>query len=252
MTQKKISSGSEAFDKLRDFLEVERPVRVEMENAFAAMTEQINVTDRGSRFVAGTTGEWIISSALYAAKVIAIPDGHNADGFDLRGVQAAAKGLFSIKCSFSPTSSFRITNGQNGAGKGFVEPTIFAHNKLGGLVFADPSIHVELAAKAQVKPDAVALGFKAVKDHALAHPECCIQMVIPLNKGRGTYDPALEFTKSLLTQEGVYPNLSRVFNEVQRYNASGSIVEQILELRLLMEQGVLTQEQLERAIDKLL
>jgi hypothetical protein len=246
------SSGSAAFDKLRDYLEHDRAVRVEVENAFAALTERINVSDRGSRFVAGKTGEWIIAAALYSAGIIAIPEGHNADGFDLSGVEAAAKGLFSVKCSFSPTSAFRISNGINGSGRGFVEPTIFVHQRLGGLAFADPVIHADLAAKAQKKPDAVLLGMAHIKEHVEAHPECLIPLTVPLNKGRGTYDPAMEFTKSLLTQEGVYPNLSRVFEDVRKNRAGGSIIEGILQLRLLMDEGALTEDQFKRAVDKLL
>jgi hypothetical protein len=245
-------SGSAAFDKLRDYLQHDRAVRVEVENAFAALTERINVSDRGSRFVAGKTGEWIIAAALYSAGVIAIPEGHNVDGFDLSGVEAAAKGLFSVKCSFSPTSAFRISNGINGSGRGFVEPTIFVHQRLGGLAFADPVEHVSLAAKAQKKPDAVLLGMAHIKEHVEAHPECLIPLAVPLNKGRGTYDPAMEFTKSLLTQEGVYPNLSRVFEDVRKKSAGGSIVEGILQLRLLMDEGALTEEQFKRAVDILL
>lgn len=246
------SSGSTEFDRLRDYVLNDRAVRVEIENAFYALTEQINVSDRGSRFVAGQTGEWIIAAALYSAGIIGIPEGHNADGFDLAAVEAAAKGLFSVKCSFSPTSAFRITNGINGSGRGFVEPTIFAHQRLGGLVFADPDVHVELAAEAQVKPDAVVLGMKAIKQHAESHPECVINMEIPLNKGRGTYDPAMEFTKQLLVKSGLYPNLARVFHDVQRYNSTGDVASQINQLRALHESGVLTAEQLSRAIDKLL
>ena len=246
------SLSSAAFDTLREYLTSDRAVRVEMENAFAALTERINVSDRGSRFVAGKTGEWIIAAALYSAGVIAIPEGHNADGFDLAGVEAAARGLFSVKCSFSPTSAFRITNGINGAGKGFVEPTIFAHHRLGGLAFADPVVHADLAGKVQVKPDAVLLGMTPLKEHVNRHPECLIPMDIPLNKGRGTYDPAMEFTRSLLTQPGAYPNLARVFEDVQKKGAAGSVVEGILQLRMLLDEGVLTQEQFKQAVDRIL
>jgi hypothetical protein len=62
----------------------------------------------------------------------------------------------------------------------------------------------------------------------------------------------MEFTKSLLTQEGVYPNLSRVFEDVRKNRAGGSIIEGILQLRLLMDEGALTEDQFKRAVDKLL
>jgi len=245
------TSGSTAFDRLRTYLLKDPAVRIEMENAFSSLTERINVSDRGSRFVAGATGEWIIAAACYSAGIIAFPEGHNADGFDLAGVQAAAQGLFSVKCSFSKTSGFRITNGINGSGKGFVEPTIFAHQRLGGLVFADPGKHVALAAKAQKKPDAVVLSLAAIIEHARENPSCVVAMSIPLNQGRGTYDPALEFVRSLLTGEGHYPNLSRVFEDVKRQTAGTSVAAEIRDLKALRDQGVLSQEQFERAVDKL-
>lgn len=246
------SSGSREFDQLRAKMAHDVALSREVENAFLAMTEEINVSDRGSRFVAGATGEWIIAAACYAGRVLAVPAGHNADGFDLAGVQAAVKGLFSVKCSFSPTSSFRITNGINGAGKGFVEPTIFVHKRLGGMVFADPAIHTGLAAEAQSKPDAVVLGMRAIREHADAHPECCIPLSIPLNQGRGTYDPALKYAEGLLSESGHYPNLSRVFKDVKKRDSAPTVLEEIKGLRQMRDNGDLTQEQFQRAVDALL
>ncbi|MDT0184321.1 SHOCT domain-containing protein [Microbacterium sp. ARD31] len=243
------SSGSADFDKLRDYMAKDRSLRNEVRDSLFAMTESINVSDRGSRFVAGGTVEWILASACYAAGVIAIPQGHNANGFDLTGVSALVKGLFSVKSSLSPTSAFRITNGINGAGKGFVEPTIFLHKRLGGMVFADPATHTDLASKADQKADAVVLSLKAIIEHAQQHPECVIDLEIPYNKGRGTYDPALSFAKTLIT-EGNYPNLKRLFEEVKPKGST--ISEEISKLQQMRDDGVLTQDQFERAVDRLL
>ncbi|QNN53568.1 SHOCT domain-containing protein [Nocardioides mesophilus] len=243
------TSGSAEFDKLRNRMAADRALRNEVRDSLFAMTEQINVSDRGSRFVAGGTVEWIVASACYAAEVIAIPEGHNANGFDLTGVNATVKGLFSVKSSLSPTSAFRITNGINGAGKGFVEPTIFLHKRLGGLVFADPAIHTELAGRAEQKADAVVLSLKAIIEHAQQRPECVIDLEIPYNQGRGTYDPALSFAKALIT-DGNYPNLKRLFEEVKPQTST--ISEEIGKLKQLRDDGVLNQVQFERAVDRLL
>lgn len=243
-------SGSPEFDRLREFLLADRSARNEVRDALFALTEQVNVTDRGSRFVAGGTVEWIVASAAYAAGVVAIPEGHNADGFDLAGIQAAVQGLFSVKSSFSPTAGeFRITNGINGAGRGFVEPTIFVHQRLRGFVFADPDRHVELVAEVRVKPDAVVLPVRAIQAHAELHPECRIDLEVPYNQGRGGYDPALEFARQLITR-GNFPILRRMFEDVAR--AVSSPVEQIEKLRRLRDDGTLTPEQFTRAVDKLL
>jgi hypothetical protein len=182
------------------------------------------------------------------AGVIAIPEGHNANGFDLTGVSALVKGLFSVKSSLSPTSAFRITNGINGAGKGFVEPTIFLHKRLGGMVFADPAIHTDLASQAVQKADAVVLSLESIIEHAEHHPECVIDLEIPYNKGRGTYDPALSFAQDLITK-GNYPNLTRLFKEVKPQGSTPS--EEIAKLKQLRDEGVLSQEQFERAVDSL-
>ncbi|MFE7504017.1 SHOCT domain-containing protein [Promicromonospora sp. NPDC057488] len=243
------TSGSTEFDKLRDQMASDRALRNEVRDSLFAMTEQINVSDRGSRFVAGGTVEWIVASACYAADVIALPEGHNANGFDLAGVSAVVKGLFSIKSSLSPASAFRISNGINGAGKGFVEPTIFLHKRLGGMVFADPAVHVELANHATKKADAVVLSLKAIIEHAQQHPECVISLEIPYNQGRGTYDPALSFAQRLL-REGNYPNLKRLFAEVKP--TGNTISVEVGKLKQLRDDGVLNQDQFERAVDRLL
>ena len=197
------------------------------------------MSDRGSGFVAGGTVEWIIASACYAAGVIALPEGHNANGFDLAGVSAVVKGLFSVKSSLSPTSAFRITNGINGAGKGFVEPTIFLHKRLGGMVFADPAIHTDLASQADQKADAVVLSLKAIIEHAQRHPECVIELEVPYNQGRGRTTLHSASLRSLIT-EGNYPNLKRLFEEVKPQGST--ISEEIGKLKQLRDEGVLNQD----------
>lgn len=249
MANKATSSGSPEFDKLRDKMSTDRALRNEVRDAIYALTEKINVSDRGSRFVAGGTIEWIVAAACYATGVVAIPDGHDADGFDLTGVSAAVKGLFSVKSSLSKTSAFRITNGINGAGKGFVEPTIFLHKRLGGMVFADPKRHTKLTSQAQTKADAVVLSLKTIIEHAEQHPECVIPLEIPYNQGRGTYDPSREFARELLEGGTNYPNLSRLFKLKDK---GSSVPEQIEKLKRYRDEGVLTDAQFAKAVDAVL
>lgn len=243
------TSGSPEFDALKAAIDADAGIRNEIRDALLYLTDQINVSDRGSRFVAGGTVEWIIAAACYATGVIAIPSGHNANGFDLSSVHSAVEGLFSVKSSLSPTSAFRITNGINGAGRGFVEPTIFLHKRLGGLVYAHPGIHLALADQAQIKSDAVVLPLRAIAEHAAAHPECVIAVEVPYNRGRGVYDPALEFARNLLTQ-GNLPNLKRLFDEVRKVGATPS--QEIAALRAMLDDGTLTREQFQRAVDRAL
>lgn len=242
-------SGSLEFDRLRAHLERDRAVRNEVRDALYALTEEINVSDRGSRFIVGGTVEWILAAACWSAGIIAMPEGHNADGFDLAAVRAELRGLFSIKSSLSPNSGFRISNGMHGSGRGFVEPTIFLHPRLGGLVFADPERHVDLAAEARETGDAVVLSLGAVLEHARRHPECVIEVEVPVNRGRGDYDAALEFARALILGRN-YPNLRRVFDDVTR--AGTSPAQEIAALRAFRDDGTLTQAQFERALERLL
>lgn len=127
------SSGSLEFDKLRDHLATNPTVRKEMENAFAFLLARANPSDRAARFVVGGAVEWIVAAAAWSAKVLTVPGGHNANGFDLTDLLNQAKGLWSVKFgSQKRPSDWRLTNGLGGAGKGFVDPTIFVHKRLGG------------------------------------------------------------------------------------------------------------------------
>lgn len=243
------ASGSLEFDRLKAHLEQDRAVRNEVRDALFALTEEINVTDRGSRFIAGGAIEWILAAACWSAGVIVLPEGHNADGYDLAAVRSELRGLFSIKSSLSRISDFRISNGMHGSGRGFVEPTIFLHPRLGGLVFADPALHADLASAARETGDAVVLSLAAVGRHAAAHPECLIELEVPANQGRGEYDAALEYAKGLILGRN-YRNLRRVFDDVTR--AGSTPAQEIERLRALRDDGTLTPAQFELALDRLL
>ena len=99
------TSGSAEFDLLRDKVRSERQLRNDIENLMLLVVETYNPSDRGIRFITGAIGEWILALAAYSAGVISMPAGHNADGFDLRGVLSQSKSLWSAKGSNTRNST---------------------------------------------------------------------------------------------------------------------------------------------------
>lgn len=244
------SSGSETFDRLRDAVGADPGLRAQVENALLTLVEQVNVSDRGSRWVAGGTAEWILAAAAFAVGAIALPAGHNADGFDLEDILSASRAAFSVKSSFSTSASdFRLTNGLGGSGKGFADPTVFLHPRLPGVVYIDPIRHAEAAKEARASSDATVLRLSAVRVHAEQHPECVIALTVPRNRGRGTTDPATLFAKELLTS-GHYPLLGKVFGAAA--GTSRSVADEIQALRALRDQGALDDKQFKRAVDRVI
>jgi hypothetical protein len=243
------TSGSSQFDLLRRHLETQPTVRREMENAFAFLLARANPSDRAARFVVGGAVEWIVAAAAWSAGVLTNPAGHNANGFDLADLLDDAKGLWSIKFSAAPSpGDFRLTNGIGGAGKGFVEPTIFVHRKLGGLVYIDPVLHPEVVAEAIQKSDAVTLPFKVVARFATEHPECVAVVEVPVNEGQAANDP-FAFVKELLAPAH-FPNLAKVFLDADP--VSLPVSEELKSIAVLHADGMLSDEERTLAIAKLL
>ena len=243
------SSGSPQFDLVRRHLEAQPTVRREMENAFAFLLARANPSDRAARFVVGGAVEWIVAAAAWSAGVLTNPAGHNANGFDLADLLDDAKGLWSIKFSAAPSpGDFRLTNGIGGGGKGFVEPTIFIHRKLGGLVYIDPALHPEVVAEAVQKPDAVTLPFRVVARFASEHPECVALVEVPVNEGQAANDP-FSFVKELLAPAH-FPNLSKVFLDADPVPLPVS--EELKSITAMHAAGLLSDQERALAIEKLL
>ncbi len=193
--------------------------------------------------------EWIIAAAAWSAGILTVPGGHNANGFDLTDVLSQAKGLWSIKFgSQKSPGDWRLTNGLGGAGRGFVEPTVFVHKRLGGLLYINPADHPHVASRVVALDDASKLAFKETLEFALAHPECVAKLDVPINEGQAASDP-YAFIKELLSPD-TFPNLAKVF--VDAKPAQNSVTEEVRQLALMRDTGVLSDEQLKLAIDKLL
>lgn len=243
------SSGSEAFDKWRAAVTRDPQLRREMEWAMAKTVDTFNVSDRGMRFIVGTIGEWLAAFSAYAAGVITLPGGHNLDGYDLEGVLEANRELWSVKSSYSPhIGTFIISNGRGGAGRGFVDPTIFWHPRLPGIVYVDPKKHVWVKEGARETKDAWELKRTSLAAHAEEHPECVIPMTIPVNPGTAKTDPGYEAVK-LIVQSGPFTKLDKMLRDTARVG-DASVASQIQQLKVLRDEGSLTEEQFARAVDK--
>jgi hypothetical protein len=225
-------------------------VRSEVESALQVLIDRVNPSDRGARFVIGTAVEWILAAAAWEAGVLATPGGHSVDGHDLSDIERSAKGMWSVKSSFrSQASTFRITNGLGGSGRGLTDPTVFLHPRLPGAVLVHPQVHEDVAANVVAKSDGTDLAFRWIAEHARQRPACVIELRMPVNEGRGREDAALLFTKGLLS-EARFPRLSRVFadNEAQ----PESLASEISKLAALRDAGDISPAEYQAAKDRLL
>ena len=242
------SSGSLEFDQLRTTMQSDRQLRNEVESLMLLLVETYNPSDRGVRFITGGIGEWMLAFAAYSAGVLTLPAGHNANGFDLRGVLERAKGLWSVKGSNRSGGDFIISNGRNGPGAGFVEPTVFWSPDLPGMVFADPRVHEWVAARQRALKDSTVIAKSVISEHAEEHPECVIQLDVPENPGTATKDPAFEAVK-LLVSGGNFPRLRKMLEDAVRVDSS--LVGQLQALRSMRDAGDLSPAAYEAAVEKL-
>jgi hypothetical protein len=212
------------------------------------LVETFNPSNRGNRFIVGAIGEWLVALSAYAAGVVSVPAGHNADGFDLEDVHANSKKLWSVKSSYSPSGAFIISNGRDGAGRGLVHPTLFWEPKLPGIVYVNPDVHLDVVEGQRTKKDSVELPKQVVRDHAQRHPECCIEVEIPVNPKTGQRDSGFEEMRSLI-RRGNFPRLRRMFDDSERSDTS--VVGRIKELIQMRENGQISSSQYDALVDKI-
>jgi len=242
-----VTSGSHAFDDLRTQLARDPSLRGELEAALDLNVRRVNPTDRANRFGSGAAVEWILAAVAYAAGVLALPGGHNSNGFDLRDLRDDARGLWSVK-NTTKRSDFRLTNGIGGAGAGFTDPVVFLSPALPGLTLIHPDLHADVTAQVQQKPDATILPFRVVEAHAQAHPECVAPCRMPTNPGTGEDDPWMDYVESLLDPRR-FPRLSRLF--VVSKPVQGTLTSELQALIAQRDAGAITAEQFDLLVRRL-
>ena len=241
------SSGSQAFDSLRNALAADHNLRRELEAALDLNVRRVNPTDRANRFGSGAAVEWILAAVAYSAQVLTVPGGHNANGFDLRDLREDARGLWSVK-NTTRRSDFRLTNGIGGAGAGFTEPVVFLSPTLPGITFVDPEVHRHVTAAVVVKADATILPFRTVEAHAVDHPECVAPCRMPINPGTGEDDPWMDYVESLLSADR-FPQLSRLFLAARP--VQGNLASQLQALVAQRDAGNISQAQFDLLLSRL-
>lgn len=245
-----VDSGSEAFDSLRSALGRDPALREEMEWALRLTVESFNPTNRANRFVVGGVVEWILAAACFKAGVLALPDGHDADGFDLVELRSHARGLWSVKSSFSTkVSSYIITNGRGGAGagRGMQDPTVFLSPRLPGLVLVDPVVHPDVAAMQVAEKDSTTLSLAAVARHAERRPACVVPLKVPINPGAAATDAALDATRLLLSGSQ-FARLQAMFRASEPRRDS-TVTGELRRLQRMRQDGHLTEEQYQSAVN---
>lgn len=242
-----MSSGSRQFDQLRDYLAGDSYLRHELEFALRLNVNRVNPSDRANRFGSGAAVEWIIASTAFAAGILTVPAGHNADGFDLMDMRKAAEGLWSVK-NTTKRSDFRLSNGMGGAGRGFSHPLLLLSPALPGLVYADPAHHYQLLEQCKSTPDATIMPFRVAFEHANAHPECVAICAVPENEGMGQYDPWMDYVSSLL-EPARFPKLSKLFAEASP--AQRSVSDELTRLVQLRDAGSIDEAMFTRLVNRL-
>lgn len=245
-----MSTGNSAWDKMRLAIAKDPGLRQEIEWLMLQSVSTYNPSDRGIRFIIGTIGEWLLAFAAYAAGVVTLPDGHNADGHDLRAVLKSSDAQWSVKSSYTKGGTFGTSNGLGGgAGMGMTAPTVFWSPEFPGMVFVDPLRHHEVKAAEVARGGQVQLSKAVVLEHARKNPDCVIQCAIPENPKTATKDPGFEAVK-MLVSNGTFPRLQKMLKDTLPKD-SKNIAEQIMDLRSLRDAGDLTEETYERAINKI-
>lgn len=242
-----VTSGSIAFDALRNALIREPALRAELEAALDLNVRRVNPTDRANRFGSGAAVEWILASVAYSAGVLSIPGGHNSNGFDLRDLRENARGLWSVK-NQTKRGEWRISNGLGGSGGGFVDATVFVSPSLPGLTFVDPRLHLDVTAQIIVKSDAVTLPARVIEKHSEERPECVAPCSMPRNPGTGDEDPWMDYVENLLSRDR-FPRLSQLFTASKP--VGGTLTSELQTLVALRDSGALSAEQFDLTLKRI-
>lgn len=244
------TSGDKDWDAIRDLVATDKALRREVELYLVSILNSYNPSNPGDRFVVGSLGEWLIAAMAYAAGVISFPDGHSAKSHDLKGIVQESIAKWSVKSSYSRGSSFGITNGRGGSGKGMTTPTVFWSPEFPGMVFVDPTRHPEIKEKEKDAKDQIQLSKKAVLEFSKDHPECVIPINLPENLGLAESDENLSAVKRLIESQGAgLKKLGKLLSDFDVKNKS--LGEQILELKAMHDAGQISDEQFEAAVAKL-
>jgi hypothetical protein len=228
-----------------------REIEPEFLRGITELVGRFNVSDRSNRFVVGDVVEYLLAGSFYAMAILILPRGGNQNDYDLDSLVRAMRGKFSVKSSFSRSRpAIGMKNKMGDAEWEWKDPVIFVLAGV-GIVYADPAVHTELAAKLVDAKDSFKLSIRAVRDHAAANPDCLIATAIPFNPATGK-ESAGRTVFSEIFDHPAYPTI-RGFLQRTRANVEGTpIFEALAEARALRESGDLSEEAYESLVAALI
>jgi len=248
------SSSVDAFFALRDNWST---VGRQVETAIDVFLGSYHTGQRTVRFLFGDFVEWVFASALYSLGFLALPAGPNQNDYDLQaqGVFDKAKFIWSIKASAADgKGQIRLKNwlGEGNSENFILEPTLIVNPRLGGVTLIEPRIHSEIYDQLKYTKDAVVLPFSALEAHIESHPDFFIEANLPFNKEIDSVVPGLDQLRGVIASDHIhYPDLRKLLDDC-RPSAGGSVVEEIQEINQMIEEGKLSQEQGQKAIEKVI
>ncbi|HEX2767477.1 MAG TPA: hypothetical protein VHR55_12680 [Candidatus Limnocylindria bacterium] len=228
-----------------------REIEPEFLRGITELVGRFNVSERSNRFVVGDVVEYLLAGSFYAMGILILPRGGNQNDFDLDSLVQAMRGKFSVKSSFSKSRpAIGMKNKQGDADWEWADPVIFVLAGV-GIVYADPKVHTDLAAKIVDAKDAFKLSIKAIRDHAKSNPDCVIETAVPFNPRTGR-ESAGRTVFSEIFDHAAYPTI-RNFLQRTRANVEGTpIFEALAEARALKERGDLKEDAYEALVDALI
>ena len=175
-------------------------LRREVESALNELVHEYSPSNRENRFVVGGAVEWIIAAAMRATGVPVGNLGHEGLGADVAVyAEALRENVFSLKATFSKSTTYRLVNFLGKSAMPELHPTVFVQPSV-GLVLGHAG-HPAIADNVVLKSDALVLASRHVKEHAEASPECRIEVEVPVNpKHAATKVASQEVAKAILSK----------------------------------------------------
>lgn len=250
------SGGLSEWETFRSAFQADPALRLELENFARIVLENFNPSGRAARFIYGSMNEWGLALAAFCAGLLTLPQGHDANSTDLSGVVDQQRALWSVKASASTDVryNFILQNFRSGE---VVPPydfptTVFLHPVLPGITIVEPTLHSHVVDGVVVNRDARVLPVGLLSAHALVHPECVIPFQQPANQGGGNPDEVtgLDIVRGIVDTP-LFTRLRTPFRlaaEAQR----GDVVTRLHDIQRMIQDGLLTQDQGQAAINILL
>lgn len=138
-----ILPSTDNFYKLKEKLLLNPQLVKEMEEAFAAVIDRLNPSDRGTRFITGGSYEWILATVCHECGINLSPNGHNSNRVDLSEYINDFKQAWSIKSYTTRklTGDLRLINkmsSTNSVDLLWTTPTIFISPQFPGMLYINP------------------------------------------------------------------------------------------------------------------